>query len=268
LADATALLDYLADLGAGAVYLSPLLRSTTGSAHGYDTVDVGEIDPDRGGEEGLQALFAGAADAGTGRRHRHRPQPPRGRGAGREPRLVGRPAARPRVRHASWFDIDWERPRLLLPVLGDDAVLSVQDGELRYYDHRFPLAPGSWSEGEDAETVHARQHYELVHWSRGNTDLGYRRFFAVTTLAGVRQEDRAVFDATHVKVAEWVERGVSGPAHRPPRRPGRPRGVPAPAARAGPRPVDHRGEDPRARGAAAGGLAGRGHHRATTPCAR
>ncbi len=69
-------------------------------------------------------------------------------------------------------------------MLGDDAVLSVEDGELRYYDHRFPLAPGSCADGEDAETVHARQHYELVHWSRGNTDLSYRRFFAVTTLAG------------------------------------------------------------------------------------
>ena len=41
LADATALLDYLAGLGAGAVYLSPLLRSTSGSQHGYDTVDAG-----------------------------------------------------------------------------------------------------------------------------------------------------------------------------------------------------------------------------------
>ena len=66
LADATALLDYLADLGTGAVYLSPLLRSTTGSAHGYDTVDVTRIDPDRGGEEGLEAVFAAAEANGLG----------------------------------------------------------------------------------------------------------------------------------------------------------------------------------------------------------
>ena len=32
-------------------------------------------------------------------------------------------------------------------------MLSVEDGELRYYDHRFPLAPGSWREGEDADTA-------------------------------------------------------------------------------------------------------------------
>ena len=60
LTEAAGLLDYLADLGVGAVYLSPLLRSTTGSAHGYDTVDVTKIDPDRGGEEGLEAVFAAA----------------------------------------------------------------------------------------------------------------------------------------------------------------------------------------------------------------
>ncbi|GAA1432701.1 malto-oligosyltrehalose synthase [Microlunatus lacustris] len=210
LADATALVDYLADLGAGAVYLSPLLRSTTGSAHGYDTVDVSQIDPDRGGEEGLEALFTRAGEAGLGVVIDIVPnhlgvEVPAENPAWWDVLQHGRESA-----HASWFDIDWSRPRLLLPVLGDDAVLSVQDGELRYYDHRFPLAPGTWSEGEDAETVHARQHYELVHWSRGNTDLGYRRFFAVTTLAGVRQEDEAVFDATHVKVAEWVGRGVAG----------------------------------------------------------
>ena len=38
LSEAAELLDYLVELGAGAVYLSPLLRSTTGSTHGYDTV--------------------------------------------------------------------------------------------------------------------------------------------------------------------------------------------------------------------------------------
>jgi (1->4)-alpha-D-glucan 1-alpha-D-glucosylmutase len=210
LGDAAALLDYLAELGVGAVYLSPLLRSTTGSAHGYDTVDVTRIDPDRGGEEGLEAVFAAAEAQGLGVV------------IDIVPNHLGIevPAENPpwwdvlkngqQSAYASWFDIDWSRPRILLPVLGDDAVLSVEDGELRYYEHRFPLAEGSWTEGEDAETVHARQHYELVHHSRGNRELSYRRFFAVTTLAGVRVEDERVFEATHALVRQWVERGVAG----------------------------------------------------------
>ena len=210
LADATALLDYLADLGVGAVYLSPLLRSTTGSAHGYDTVDVTRIDPDRGGESGLETLFTAAADRGLGVVIDIVPnhlgvEVPHENPAWWDVLQHGQDSA-----YADWFDINWARGRLLLPVLGDDAVLSIEDGELRYYEHRFPLAPGSWSEGEDAETVHARQHYELAHHSRGNAELNYRRFFAVTTLAGVRVEDERVFDATHALVRQWVERGLAG----------------------------------------------------------
>jgi (1->4)-alpha-D-glucan 1-alpha-D-glucosylmutase len=210
LTDAAALLDYLADLGVGAVYLSPLLRSTTGSAHGYDTVDVTRIDPDRGGEEGLEAVFAAAEAQGLGVVIDIVPnhlgiEVPVENPPWWDVLKNGQESA-----YASWFDIDWSRPRILLPVLGDDAVLSVEDGELRYYEHRFPLAEGSWTEGEDAETVHARQHYELVHYSRGNQELNYRRFFAVTTLAGVRVEDERVFEATHALVRQWVERGVAG----------------------------------------------------------
>jgi (1->4)-alpha-D-glucan 1-alpha-D-glucosylmutase len=210
LADATALLDYLADLGVGAVYLSPLLASTPGSAHGYDTVDVTRIDAERGGEAGLETLFSAAADAGLGVVIDIVPnhlgvEVPAANPAWWDVLQHGRSSA-----YADWFDIDWSRDRILLPVLGDDAVLSVEDGELRYDEHRFPLSPGSWTSDDDVESVHARQHYELAHHSRGNAELGYRRFFAVTTLAGVRQEDAAVFEATHVKVREWVERGVAG----------------------------------------------------------
>ncbi|MFL6027122.1 MAG: malto-oligosyltrehalose synthase [Friedmanniella sp.] len=210
LTDAAALLDYLADLGVGAVYLSPLLRSTAGSAHGYDTVDVTQVDPDRGGEEGLEAVFTEAEKQGLGVVVDIVPnhlgiEVPAENPPWWDVLTNGRESA-----YADWFDIDWSQPRILLPVLGDDAVLSVEDGELRYYEHRFPLAPGSWSDGEDADTVHARQHYELVHHSRGNRELNYRRFFAVTSLAGLRVEDERVFEATHALVRQWVERGVAG----------------------------------------------------------
>ncbi len=98
-----------------------------------------------------------------------------------------------------------------MPILGDDAELTVEDGELRYFEHRFPLAPGTWSQGDAADDVHARQHYELVHHSRGNRELNYRRFFAVTTLAGVRVEDEDVFAATHERIAR-ADRPRASPA--------------------------------------------------------
>jgi (1->4)-alpha-D-glucan 1-alpha-D-glucosylmutase len=208
--DAAELVDYLAELGVGAVYLSPVLQSTIGSTHGYDTTDPTRVDTDRGGAEGLQALLDAARDAGLGvvvdlvPNHLGISAPAETR-AWWDVLQHGRESA-----YADWFDIDWSRDRIVVPILGDDATLTVGDGELRYYEHRFPLAPGTWTDGDDPDTVHARQHYELVHYRRGNHELNYRRFFAVTTLAGVRVEDPAVLDATHTLVPSWVASGVTG----------------------------------------------------------
>ncbi|HXD24501.1 MAG TPA: malto-oligosyltrehalose synthase [Propionibacteriaceae bacterium] len=208
--DAARLIGYLSDLGVGAVYLSPILQSTMGSDHGYDTTDVSSVDHDRGGEPGLTQLLTSARLGGLGvvidivPNHLGIEHP------------IENPAWWDVLRlgqdspYASWFDIDWSRGRIVVPVLGDDPQLSIVDGELRYFEHRYPLAPGSWSEGEDAAAVHDRQHYELIHHSRGNQELNYRRFFAITTLAGVRVEDPEVFAATHALIRTWCEDGVTG----------------------------------------------------------
>jgi (1->4)-alpha-D-glucan 1-alpha-D-glucosylmutase len=208
--DAARLIGYLSELGVDAVYLSPILQSTIGSDHGYDTTDVSRVDHDRGDEAGLEQLLTGARLASLGviidivPNHLGIEHP------------IENPAWWDVLRlgqdspYASWFDIDWSRGRIVVPVLGDDPQLSVIDDELRYFEHRFPLAPGSWSEGESADAVHDRQHYELVHHSRGNRELNYRRFFAITTLAGVRVEDPEVFAATHALIRAWCEDGVTG----------------------------------------------------------
>ena len=209
LADAAAAADYLHELGVGAIYLSPILRATSGSDHGYDTADPREIDPERGGEPGWRSLLAAAREHDLGVVVDIVPNHVGIAAAEQNPAWwdvlrLGRASA-----YADWFDIDWSR-RIVLPVLGDDAVLSVDDDALVYYEHRFPLAPGTWSDGDPVDDVHARQHYELVHHSRGNTDLNYRRFFAVTTLAGVRVEDPQVFAATHERIAGLVADGIDG----------------------------------------------------------
>ena len=84
--------------------------------------------------------------------------------------------------------------------------LEVVDDELRYHDNRFPIAPGT-SYGTPDE-VHRRQHYELVSWRRGDSDLNYRRFFTVSTLAGVRVEQPEVFADTHVEIRRWFDEGL------------------------------------------------------------
>ena len=208
--DAATLTGYLRDLGVGAVYVSPLLQSTIGSDHGYDTTDVSRVDRDRGGEEGLRELLSEARSAGLGVVIDIVPNHlgisvPAENPAWWDVLRLGKESP-----YATWFDIDWGRGRIVVPILGDDQTLSITDGELRYFEHRFPLAPGSWQRGDDPDAVHARQHYELVHYSRGNAELNYRRFFAITTLAGVRQEDPAVFDATHDQVQRWISAGIDG----------------------------------------------------------
>ncbi|MEP7019059.1 MAG: malto-oligosyltrehalose synthase [Pseudonocardiales bacterium] len=201
--------DYIATLGAGAAYLSPLLPSVRASDHGYDVVGFDTIDAARGGVDGWTRLLAAARARGLKIVVDIVPNHTGVADAAQNPAWwdllrLGRDSP-----CASWFDIDWTNGRVLLPVLGDDyepSELEVSpSGELRYFEHRFPLAPGTGpAPGETAGAVHDRQHYELVNYRRADTEQNYRRFFAVTGLAGLRVEDPAVFAATHVQIARWL----------------------------------------------------------------
>lgn len=217
LRDAAAMVGYLRDLGVGALYLSPLLASTTGSQHGYDCIDPTLVDPQRGGEEAWRELVAAARQAGLGLVVDIVPNHLGVAAAEQNPSWWSVLKEGRESPYASWYDIEWERYPLLLPVLGDagedDLVLvETDDGaELHYYEHRFPVADGTWEPGESPRAVHQRQHYRLTHWQRGRDELGYRRFFTVTELAGIRQEVPEVFDATHERIARWVEEdGIDG----------------------------------------------------------
>jgi (1->4)-alpha-D-glucan 1-alpha-D-glucosylmutase len=202
--DAAALVPYLASLGIGAVYTSPLLAAMPGSDHGYDVADPTRVSEVLGGESGRHALVAAVREHGLALVVDIVPN-----------HLgVADPRANPAwwdvLRHgpsslfARWFDIvGWP---LRLPVLADspDALADLRlDGDtLRYYEHAFPLAPGT--AGGTPEQVHGAQHYRLVSW---RADVGYRRFFAVSDLAAVRVEDPEVFAATHREVLRWVAEG-------------------------------------------------------------
>ncbi len=218
---AAEVVDYLAELGVGAVYVSPLLASTRGSQHGYDVVDHGWVDADRGGAAGLENLAAACVRAGlqlvVDVVPNHMGIEDAAQNAAWWDVLErGRDAA-----HASWFDIEWTANggRIVVPVLADDADLEhdlaivVEAGtpELRYFEHRYPVAADTYAPGDRPIDVHAKQHYELTNFRNADTDLNYRRFFAVSTLAALRVEDPDVFEATHAEILRWVsEYGVAG----------------------------------------------------------
>ncbi|WP_167047930.1 malto-oligosyltrehalose synthase [Microbacterium halimionae] len=216
--------DYLHDLGIDWAYLSPLLRATAGSDHGYDVVDPSMVDPARGGRAGFERFVSAARAGGLGVLVDIVPNH----------MGVAVPAENPwwwdlllrgrESRYADAFDIDWAfgAGRIRLPILGDDleAVLTAGEitidptetdaapfGVLRYYDHVLPLAEGS-SALADVPAVLDAQHYELLFWQREATELNYRRFFAVTTLAAVRVELPEVFAQAHAEVIGWVNDGL------------------------------------------------------------
>jgi (1->4)-alpha-D-glucan 1-alpha-D-glucosylmutase len=52
------------------------------------------------------------------------------------------------------------------------------------------------------------QNYRLAYWRTADQELGYRRFFDVNTLIGVRIERPRVFNATHFRIIEWLRNGT------------------------------------------------------------
>jgi (1->4)-alpha-D-glucan 1-alpha-D-glucosylmutase len=204
---AASLVDYLARLGVGAVYTSPLLTASPGSTHGYDVVDPTQASPELGGEEARQRLVSAARAAGLSLVVDIVPNHMSVEVPTANPWWWDVLAHGPSSRYATYFDVDWSRGPILLPVLGSDELdqLEVRDDRLVYFEHEFPLAPGT--SGGTPQAVHKRQHYRLVNWRRGNAELTYRRFFDITSLAGVRVEDPAVFEATHGEVLRWVRAG-------------------------------------------------------------
>jgi len=208
--DAVELVDYVAELGVSHVYLSPILTAAKGSSHGYDVTDPTTVSAELGGPEGLARLSAELRSRKIGLIVDIVPNhvgvdDPTQNAWWWDLLTHGRDSA-----YASYFDIDWTLDpdeRIVLPVLGDDGDvddLTVDGDVLRLGDRTWPIAPGTGN--GSAPDVYARQHYRLIGWKRNV--CGYRRFFSITSLAGLRQEDRAVFDATHVEVKRWFTDGL------------------------------------------------------------
>ncbi|MGW7004658.1 malto-oligosyltrehalose synthase [Streptomyces sp. NPDC054933] len=208
---------YLARLGVSHLHLSPVLEAVPGSPHGYDVIDHTRVRAELGGEDGLRSLARTARTHGLGLildavpNHMAVPVPER----------LNRPLWEvlrdgPDSPYARWFDIDWQAGggKVLLPVLGgrlgDELPalsVSVEDGELRYHDHAFPLRPGT--ERLPLPELLDAQHYRLAWWRLARTDLNYRRFFTVSQLIGVRVEHAEVFEATHGTLLRLLHDGVA-----------------------------------------------------------
>src|SRR5690606_37393892 len=63
------------------------------------------------------------------------------------------------------------------------------------------------SDPDALDTFLDLQHYRLARWRVAGQELGYRRFFDIDDLIGLRVEDPEVFAETHALVLEWVRDG-------------------------------------------------------------
>jgi malto-oligosyltrehalose synthase len=229
LRDARRAVSYLASLGASHLYLSPPFAASDGSTHGYDVTDPNRIDPTLGTEEELRALAEELDAAGMGLLVDIVPNHmAAGTGNPRWRDLLARGRGSPSARV---FDVDLDAlgGKTLLPVLtapleeelrGGAFEVALEPDELRYRGLALPLSPESASairragvetvngDRERLRTVLERQRYVLAPWQDEDGRRNYRRFFDVTGLVGVRQEDARVFRATHELVARWVREDV------------------------------------------------------------
>jgi (1->4)-alpha-D-glucan 1-alpha-D-glucosylmutase len=164
LEQAVPLVPYFAQLGISHIYASPLLAARSGSMHGYDVVDPTQVNPELGGEAALRRLV------GTLREHNmglildivsnHMAV-----GGNDNPWWLDLLEWGRLSPYGEFFDIQWHSPdplmegQLLLPFLGSDYGVALQDGTLKllfnahtgsfyveHYDHHFPICPNDYGE--------------------------------------------------------------------------------------------------------------------------
>jgi (1->4)-alpha-D-glucan 1-alpha-D-glucosylmutase len=224
------LIPWLGELGVSHLYLAPPFHAASGSTHGYDVIDPTCIDPAIGGDAAFERLSEAARAAGIGivvdivpNHMAFTPENPWLADVLRHGR---------ESRYAPVFDIDWTRieagARIHFPVLDGTLAQLLEDGHiaiagtaddpiLNVYDRKYPLRCTELSanlarisrlpDAATLDTLLGEQHWSLGDW-RGDAGLiAHRRFFNITDLIGVRQEDPEVFALTHGWILEQVSAG-------------------------------------------------------------
>jgi (1->4)-alpha-D-glucan 1-alpha-D-glucosylmutase len=222
-ADAAAQVDYAAGLGISHLYASPILGARAGSMHGYDVIDATRVNPELGGEDGLRALVARLREHGMGLIV---DIVPNHMAVGRDDNAWWLDTLEwgADSRYARFFDIDWDVPDLALrgrisaPFLGKPYGEALADGELRldfdaqdgrfslrYYEHRFPLAPRLYAPllraGGDALAAPSRRFREAL--ARRGRAARWSAFADACRDLAAASGDAAIADAISALLARY-----------------------------------------------------------------
>ncbi|MEO5717076.1 MAG: malto-oligosyltrehalose synthase [Chthoniobacterales bacterium] len=159
-AQARAIVPYLHELGISDCYASPYFQARAESLHGYDITDHNKLNDAIGSRAEYDSWVADLHARGMGQvldfvpNHMGIAEPTNVWWADV---LENGPSSE----FAPYFDIDWQplksdlRDKVLIPILGDQYGRVLERGELkvqydggrfylRYFDHEFPIAPGTY----------------------------------------------------------------------------------------------------------------------------
>src|SRR5262249_24687318 len=84
-------------------------------------------------------------------------------------------------------------PELKALLARDPAIHAIIERGLSAYR----AGPGRDSQTKALHSLLERQHYRLAHWRLATSEINYRRFFDVNSLAGLRVEEQKTFDGIH-----------------------------------------------------------------------
>ena len=163
-ADAAAIVPYLKSLGISHLYASPFLKARAGSPHGYDVVDHNALNPELGGEQGLERLCDALLKADMGLILDFVPNH-MGVNYADNPWWLDVLEWGQKSPFAASFDIEWKslpgHPRggILVPILGKPYGEALHAGEISlrydpdagsfaawYYGHKLPISPPRYGE--------------------------------------------------------------------------------------------------------------------------
>jgi (1->4)-alpha-D-glucan 1-alpha-D-glucosylmutase len=159
-AQAREIVPYLDALGISDCYASPYFQARAESLHGYDITDHNKLNAAIGSRAEYDAWIADLHAHGMGQIVDFVPNH---MGVGEPLNVWWMDVLEngPSSSYAPFFDIDWKplkadlEDKVLLPILGDQYGRVLERGELkirfeagafylRYYEHEFPIAPGTY----------------------------------------------------------------------------------------------------------------------------
>lgn len=151
---------YLHSLGISDCYASPYFQARPESLHGYDITDHNKLNAAIGSRADYDAFVAELRARGMGQMLDFVPNH---MGIGEPQNLWWADVLEngPSSPYADYFDIDWQplksdlEDKVLIPILGDQYGRVLERGELkvnydsgrfflRYFDHEYPIAPGTY----------------------------------------------------------------------------------------------------------------------------